>query len=432
MSGQESGFEQGDLFDGGAAKVRRGPLDFVRPFVAPVASMVGAVSDDPLSLLLAEAIHDAFGDLASERGLTRSEIAAACAPVASGEAFDARFRVFAGLGMLERARGKAYEGRYVFNPTSGAALLVFERLAEAGGVEEIMTLLDRTQVGLAQGLLSEDQLAGRLRRVRRDLSITTAHLLRLVRSKPIEELVGERHQHQSKAVLLDHARQLVKAVSSSFPRLRASGTRLIDEALRYSAAVDEFSDRLLQQVRARRDFSMLMPEQYLSAALSAPVAALGQVFAATVFDPAGVEITVAQVLVAAGERRPPAPRRRPPRPAPLPPRPDPVEAAREKALLLHRRRSAALESLARGRQEADLTGTLGALPWRAAIATVVDLLQASADPAVPFFVETGEEIHVDPVGAVTYASALTLYRLPQDVSGAGVGGGSSAVQEGPA
>jgi hypothetical protein len=109
-----------------------------------------------------------------------------------------------------------------------------------------------------------------------------------------------------------------------------------------------------------------------------------------------------------------------------------VEAAREKALLLHRRRSAALESLARGRQEADLTGTLGALPWRAAIATVVDLLQASADPAVPFFVETGEEIHVDPVGAVTYASALTLYRLPQDVSGAGVGGGSSAVQEGPA
>lgn len=51
--------------------------------------------------------------------------------------------------MLEQARGKAYEGRYVFSPTSGAALLLFERLAEAGGVEEIMTVLDRTQVGLA-------------------------------------------------------------------------------------------------------------------------------------------------------------------------------------------------------------------------------------------------------------------------------------------
>ncbi|MDI5973507.1 hypothetical protein POF50_029905 [Streptomyces sp. SL13] len=111
--------------------------------------------------------------------------------------------------------------------------------------------------------------------------------------------MGERHHHQSKAVLLDHARQLVKAVSNRFPPLRASGTRLIDEALRYSAAVDEFSDRLLQQVRARRDFSMLLPEQYLSAALGAPVDSLAEVFAATVFDPASVEITAAQVLLAA-------------------------------------------------------------------------------------------------------------------------------------
>jgi hypothetical protein len=206
---------------------------------------------------------------------------------------------------------------------------------------------------------------------------------------------------------------------------------LIDEALRYSAAVDEFSDRLLQQVRARRDFSMLLPEQYLSAALGASMDALAEVFAATVFDPASVEITAAQVLVAAGDRRPPMTRRRPARPAPLPPGPDPVEAAREKALLLRRRRSASMNSLVRGGQEVDLTATLGALPWRAAIATVVDLLQASADPATPFFVEIGEEVLVDPAGAVTYASPLSLYRLPQDVSGA-VGGDSSAVQGGPA
>ncbi|MFF5278887.1 hypothetical protein [Streptomyces sp. NPDC000133] len=37
----------------------------------------------------------------------------------------------------------------MFNPTSGAALLVFERLAEAGGVAEIMSLLDRTQRDVA-------------------------------------------------------------------------------------------------------------------------------------------------------------------------------------------------------------------------------------------------------------------------------------------
>ncbi|WP_406349750.1 hypothetical protein [Streptomyces sp. NBC_00658] len=93
--------------------------------------------------------------------MTRPELAAACASVASGEAFDARFRVFVGLGLLQRPRGKAYEGRYVFNPTSGAALLVFERLAEAGGVEEIMTMLGRlTACSRAAG---RSQLAAKLR-----------------------------------------------------------------------------------------------------------------------------------------------------------------------------------------------------------------------------------------------------------------------------
>ncbi|WP_406358611.1 hypothetical protein [Streptomyces sp. NBC_00658] len=70
--------------------------------------------------------------------------------------------------------------------------------------------------------------------------------------------------------------------------------------------MDEFYDRLLQQASARRDLHAL--PQYLTAALNAPVDALADVFAATVFDPASVEITAAQVLVAAETRRPPAPR----------------------------------------------------------------------------------------------------------------------------
>lgn len=415
---EESSVEQGDLFADLADETRPGPLDYVLPFMAPVAASANAVTEDPLSLRLAEAIHDVFGDLAPELGLTRSELATACASVASGEAFDARFKVFVGLRLLERPRGKAYEGRYVFNPTSGAALLVFERLAQAGGVEEITTLLDRTHDSLQQGLLDEGQLAAKLLRARRDLSINTGHLLRLVRSKPIEELVGERHHHRSKAVLLTHAHRLVEAVSSHFPRLRASGTRLIDEALRYSAAVDEFSDRLLEQARARRDFTMLQPEQYVSAALSAPVDALAEVFAGAVFDPASVEITAAQVLVAAEERRPPVPRRRPARPAALPPGPDPLEVARQKARQLRQRRAASMQLWLSGGQEADLTAPLRALPWPAAIAAVVDLMQASADPTTPYFVQVSDGILVEPAGTVTYASPLSLYRLPEDVSGA--------------
>ena len=101
--------------------------------MAPVAASKHAVTRDRTSLRMAEAIHDAFGDLSSEQGLTRAELAAACSVVASAEEFDSRFDIFVSLRLLERVRDKANDGRYVFNPTSGAALLVFERLEEAGG-----------------------------------------------------------------------------------------------------------------------------------------------------------------------------------------------------------------------------------------------------------------------------------------------------------
>jgi hypothetical protein len=77
-----------------------------------------------------------------------------------------------------------------------------------------------------------------------------------------------------------------------------------------------------------------------------------------------------------------------------------------------------MELWLKGGQEADLIATLRALPWPAAIAAVVDLLQASADPTTPYFVQVGDGILVEPVGTVTYASPLSLYRLPEDVSGA--------------
>ncbi|WP_326731898.1 hypothetical protein [Streptomyces phaeochromogenes] len=392
------------------------PLAHVAPFMAPVAASQKAVIQDPASLRIAEAIHDAFGDLSSEQGLTRAELAAACSSVAPPEEFDSRFDVFVGLHLLERARGKAHDGRYVFNPISAAALLVFERLGEAGGVEEIMTLLDRTHQDLASGVLGEGELALRLRRARRDLSINTAHLVRLVQSRPIEELLNQHHQHRSRTALLNNAERLVHAIAHDFPALRSAGTRLISEAFRYSAAVDDFYDRLLKQAGTRRDFSMLQSEQYLSAALKASPEALAGVFANVVFDPPTVQATPAAVLQAAEQRRPPVSRRRAPRPAALPPGPNPVIAARMRAEALQQRRAVVMELLLDGQSEVDLTEQVSSLPWRNAIRRVVDVLRASSDPLSLYFVEVSPRVLVDPVGPVTYSSPVTLFRLPQDAS----------------
>lgn len=386
-------------------------LQHIQPFVAPVAAKPSAVTDDPVALRIAEAIRDVFGDFGSEQGLSRAEIAQACAAVASVDEFDARFRVFTKLRLLESLHGKAHDQRYVFNPTSGAALLVYERLGEAGGVQEITMLLDRTHEGLLNGSLTEEQLAVKIGQARRSLANYTNHLLRLVRTRPIEELLGQRHHH-AHTTSLKEAKHLVHAVAEQYPALRPAGTRLIREALRYTAAVHEFHDRLMQQATTRRDFSMLLPEQYVTAARRSSAAALAQVFATTVFDPPYVQITTGQILAAAAGHQPPPPRQRLPRPPSRPSGPDPVETARAKTALARQRREAIVTLLMGGKGEADVTAALRALPWQAAVKHLVELLRAAADPNIPFVLDISREVIVDTAGPVTYASPVTAYRLP--------------------
>jgi hypothetical protein len=386
-------------------------LEHISPFAAPVAASANAVTDDPVALRIAETIRDVFGDFGSEHGLSRAEIAQACAAVASADAFDARFRVFTKLRLLESLRGKAHDQRYVFNPTSGAALLVYERLGEAGGVQEITMLLDRAREGLLNGSLTEEQLAAKIAQARRSLANYTNHLLRLVRTRPIEELLGQRHHH-AHSTSLEEAKHLVHAVAEQYPALRPAGTRLIQEALRYTAAVHEFHDRLMQQATTRRDFSMLLPEQYVTAARRSSVDALAQVFAATVFDPPHVQITTGQILTAAADHQPPPRRQRLPRPPTQPPGPDPVETARAKAALARQRREATVTLLMAGKDVADVTARLRALPWQAAVQHLVDMLRAAADPAIPLMLDISREVIVDAAGPVTYASPVTMSRIP--------------------
>lgn len=65
-----------------------------------------------------------------------------------------------------------------------------------------------------------------------------------------------------------------------------------------------------------------------------------------------------------------------------------------------------------GKDEADVTAALRALPWQAAVRHMVDLLRAAADPAIPFMLDISREVIVDAAGPVTYASPVTVYRIP--------------------
>lgn len=402
----------GTLFDDFRDEVdRRGLMARVSAFVAPVAADAGAVVDDPEALDLADAVYEAFGDLDADGGLSRAQLAAACADVCPNSArFDSRFDLFCRLGMLMPVRDKAYQQRYVFNPTSAAALMVFERLGHDGGVQEILTLLDRTRAGLRSGVATLEQVRRALAQARRGFAVNADHLNRLVTSAPLEELLAERRHHRSSDALLNDAKGLIGLVVERFPALATDGDRLIREAVRYSHAVQRFIGRLLDEATAHRDFSMLDAEQYLTAALTAGKEALAGAFAGVIFDPANPPVNADAVVGAVDQIVPRPTRRRAPRPVDPTPGEDPVALARERAERARERRMLTAEMGLNGEVTADVTTAVRLAGWPGAARMVVELLAAHADPDLPYTVVLSEALIVDPPGVVTHVSPVTVCR----------------------
>ena len=399
------------LFDDGAASPERDALQRrLAAFFAPVAADAGAITDDLVSLDVADGIYQAFGDRDGEGGLTRSELAVTCGDLCDQATFDSRFELFCRMGMLLPVRDKAHQVRYVFNPTSAAALLVFERLVEAGGVQEILTLLDRTRDGLRSGVISQAQVAANLTRARRALVVYADHLARMVRSSPLEELIVERRHHRDARTLLADARDVVEQVAGRFPELAAAGQRLVSEALRYSEAVQTFIDRLLDEASARRDFSMLEAEQYLAAALTSSRDELAKVFARTVFDPPTLWITPDALVEAVDHFRPRTPRRRPAPPTDPPPGPDPIEQAEQRAARIRQRRLRTAEDLLQGGQETDVTSRIRAAGWPAAAVLVARMMSAAADPGLAYQLTLSDAVLVDAEAPVTHLTPVWLRR----------------------
>ncbi|HVD89466.1 MAG TPA: hypothetical protein VNB91_11280, partial [Jatrophihabitantaceae bacterium] len=302
------------LFDSDANPERDAFLQRVEALVAPVAANAGAVVDEPGLLDVANAVYEAFGDLDASGGLTRAQLARACRAVTDEAAFQSRFDLFCRLGMLLPHFDKSHQQRYVFNPTSAAGILVFERLAERGGVDELVTLLDRTRADLASGAATRNQVRASLRQAQRMMTISADHLLRLVSSSPLSELMTQRGHHRH-ASLMDDVFELNEQVRDMFPELDPDAYRLVVETQRYVGAREQFVSRLLDEGAAARDFSLLDPEEYLEAARTVPPDELAEVFATTVFDPPSPWLDPAGVADGVQQFRPRvAVRRRPPRP----------------------------------------------------------------------------------------------------------------------
>jgi hypothetical protein len=359
-------------------------------------------------------MSEVFADHPGVSGMTKAEVQRALArrrPV-EPELFEARFDLFVRMGLVRPFLEKKHQSRYVLDPAGMAGLLVFERLGATGGVDEMLLLLDRARSLIEQGRADRELVVIHLRRCRQLLSVYGSTLARLIETAPIAELIAEQRHHDARRVE-EQVHALNRLVTERFSRddeLEELAFRLVEAELAYRQQLLAAVGRVLDQGGASLDFSVLTPEQYLSAALEADVGQLAEVGARLVFDPPQPWLDPGSVLEAIEQY---APRRRsrtrPPEPAGEPEK-DPLGELERRQADASRRRRLAVESHLQGAEQVELTGTLRALGWPSAAGQLVELLAAGHDPEQPFAVDLGHLLLVDPGGPVTYWHPVTLRR----------------------
>lgn len=385
--------------------------------VAPIARDSGALIDDEGLIQVARQVCDAFADPDAVGGLTRADIQARVDGAADPATFDARFSVFVKLELLRPSLGKKHQQRYTLNPAGMVGLLVFERIGERGGIDELLTLLDRTKAALAAGAADPVAVSAALANMRGLLSIYADELSRLTRTAPLSELIAERRYHDHGAIF-GEVKSLNDLVSERMPQLDSDAYRLVVEAQRYIEAVQSMVERVLDEGGEARDFSVLDPEDYRAAALTAHPDDLAAVFLTVVFDPPTPWVDAAAILDALDAQRPrKRVRERPPEP-PGGPQSDPIAELQQRAAAERRQRAHAAEQHLQGEATRELTGTLRGLQWPAAARLLADLLALDTDAEQPYAAKIGEATLIDPDGPVTYSSPVTLSarrpELPRD------------------
>ena len=346
-------------------------------------------------------------------GFTRGELWDACAGVCEEKVFNQRFDTFRALGMLLPAFPKPHEDRYILDPTSMALFLFLERISRQGGIAEVLTLLDSTRSAIRQGKASRADVHQNLLRARQMLIVYTDHLLSLLRTRPLRDLIAERERYDDPG-LVDRMRVLHRLVVDRFQDLDRLAREVLECAQSYAAASLDFLRRLVDAGALSRDFSLLPPQQYKDAAKEKSLKDLAIVFSHAVVDPPDPGISPVALAEAVEELGPRVPRSgaKPPRPEPDEPQDDPLRNIAEKKRERRRRIREQAELILGAHDGVDLTEELRRQGWPGAAWLLVELLNASG-PDEPHQIELADRLFVHPGEEVTYLSQVRLHRNPK-------------------
>ncbi|MEY9857984.1 hypothetical protein ABH935_003597 [Catenulispora sp. GAS73] len=386
-----------------------------RAYAAPLTSGVGAVVEDPDHVALSIAVIGVFADHPSSQGLTFAQITSGLRQQGVDEeqkAIERRLNHLHREGFLLSYLPKLYQGRYVIRPAGLVGGLAAERVAEHGGVDELMLLLDRTRTALSVPNPDPVVVLKHLNSCRHALTVFAMDLQRRVATGTSAELIeaGRQHDHTSYTRQVADLNSLVTRHFSGHHDLEDAGTALIEAELLYRAQVRSAIGKVLAHGRSGLDFDVLTPREYEDAAVEAGPDALSEVGRYLVADAPPIYLDVAAMMEALegfsprsrGRIRPAEP------PAPAA-RDDPLTELERAADQSRRHRQLGMEALLAGRNEVDLTATMQT-SWETAVHVLSDAMALDADPNEPFVLHIAEEIVVDRDAPVSYLHPTRLIR----------------------
>ncbi|NYH55745.1 hypothetical protein HNR06_005334 [Nocardiopsis arvandica] len=383
--------------------------------VAPLAKNSNAVIDDPGLLDVARAVFAAYASTPTIDGLTMRELRAACAHVCDDDAvFEQRFHTFQALRMLLPAFEKKYEQRYILHPISMVGMHVILRVCERGGIGELIALLDHTRSAIEHHGANEDDVRESLLESRRILTVIANHLHVLVDTRTLDELIAERRQHEHPG-LMEHVQALSNVVTDRFPALDTMAVTVTITAHRYVSARERFLNRIIEDGARSGDFSVLSPEEYLTAFKHAPVDLLSEVFTHVPVDPPDPGINAAalaeEVQSLSVRRVRPT---RPPRPENRADEDDPLQDVLRKKDRRRQQAHQSAELVQREPGSTELTDRMRSWGWPLAAVRLTELLHIS-DPKGPYEIEMTDTLFVSPGEPLTYLSRVLLHRHADSV-----------------
>jgi hypothetical protein len=258
--------------------------------------------------------------------------------------------------------------------------------------------------------MKSDALRDSLHKVQQIMTIMTNYLLRITKSSPLPELISQR-QHHDATQLMDEVTRLSDQVTTNFPALDAEAYHLVKETQRYRDACMKFLERILDEGTSARDFSLLDPAEYRTAALTLSIKELAQVTSIVAFDPPSPYLDPAMIVKEVLNFNPRNNiTRRVVRPPDPPSTTDPFEEIAKRAEKDQRRLARVAELHLQGKGEVDLTSELRAAGWPGAAVMLATLVAICSEPGQGFELNMADELLVDPDGPVTYLSPVTLRR----------------------